>query len=109
MTLTDLIAALERAEGASRELDAEISVWAHNAANPDDQVVRWVSVPRPYTSSLDAALSLFDGKWFLLEGPKARSRLHYAEMENPKVGGVLTAKHRTPAIAMCLAALKARA
>ena len=127
MTRDELIAALEKATGPSRELDAEL----HAARFPELRSAPWVSrggvwvdtssedpnmaFPAQYTASIDAALSLVPEGWrWSLDWTQ---RLPYqdcgrADLYAPgngikpaDVGDVYAA---TPAIALCIAALKAR-
>ena len=135
MTLTDLIAALERAEGPSRELDYEIRkclgyvdmpldvAFGRNDGNwarrVGDQIVsigshqdsgsttRDLYLPR-YTASLDAALSLvLDGATVELAWGGGSPHC-YADI-NQGFSGYVHGIGKTPALALCIAALKARA
>lgn len=118
--MTDLIERLQAAEGPCRELDAEIDVLHREKSHPltpankeewAGHVVRhgrFVAAPS-YTSSIDAALTLFDcedWEWALdndLGGDCAPYRF---KMGNPIRG--LEGEAQTPALAICIAALKAR-
>ena len=126
--LPALIARLEAATGPSRELDCEIAEqagWAEVGYRP-----KFVSpigfpphgksvrcVPR-YTASLDAALTLVPEDW-KMQGQIAwpgyddgkfindvRVELHHVVSSGG--GPMVTALAKTIAIAICLAALKAR-
>jgi hypothetical protein len=119
MTAEQLIAALEVATGPSDALDADIAeavcmslndervaVYAGYRVNPhtDAQDDVWEDVP-PYTASLDAALTLVPDYWATLisineTGPGGASLT--------KGFLLVQAKHSEPAIALCIAALKAR-
>jgi len=93
MTLAELIAALERAEGPSRELDDEIDLMALETGWRQERMI--YGSPN-YTASLDAALTLVpEGAGFALMGRAA------------KVGRE-TSKGATTAIALCIAAIRAR-
>lgn len=101
MTRT-LIEKLEQADGPSRELDAAIF----------EQVVKANRIAldfSAYTSSLDAAVAL-------VERVLPRHRWVIANRTGPKVGGsasvyrddsLKTAEAPTPALALCIALLKA--
>lgn len=106
--LADLIARLEAATGPSRELDEAISVWLHNAANPGGRVVLWVAMPRPYTSSLDAAVTLVpEGHWW---SAGACQRENHATVAPEGVDDDRSHEGygATVALALVIAALKAR-
>jgi hypothetical protein len=114
MTHAELIAALESATGPSRELDAGIAKsvgWRNIRVNwwPPEEVAKarrkkaslWSCdrgpLPLPdYTASIDAALLLVpaDHGWMVM-GTAAKC-------------GAYAANGATPAIALCIAALKVR-
>jgi len=105
MTHDELIAALEAAEGPSRRLDELIDCEVNWCAPMPDS-----AEPPHYTASIDAALTLVPGGFqaFCLTVTEAP--------ENPrhKCGVVIAHPFSrdsfgaTPAIALCIAALKAR-
>lgn len=123
--MDDLIAKLEDAEIGSRELDAEICLllvpteaqpngcWSYRPSK--DRMVDSVH-PRPVTTSLDAALALAERKV-----PGMRWAVGYdgdcpcfAQMQNPIRSSEhfahpfrLTEIGNTPALALCLAILRA--
>lgn len=111
MVIDELIAALEKAEGPSRELDQAVGICAKNIGrDPALPQVIGVANCAEYTASIDAALTLvpdefdwyvsseFHGtKWFATVTSK--DRLHHFVAR-----GVLS----SPAIALCIAALNAR-
>lgn len=142
MTLSDLIAALEKAEGPSRELDLSINLtlrldddiakavksrrgfdshegmsWEINhraivfqTYNSDGQCFFNGSYPLPaYTASIDAALSLVKGMWSLShEDGMPFARVMVANANGDYVGQTYGwANAETPALALCIAALKA--
>jgi len=123
----DLIAKLEAATAGSRELDEEL--WVHLQDDPTEyvrfirkdtgQFHRWqheetgvfVNAPK-YTTSLDAALTLVpEGySWHL----STTSRdvfdawcMPWMDVDNPKLDKPWV-PHFTPALAICITALKAR-
>jgi hypothetical protein len=123
MTREELIEALEGADGPSKSLDSAIHAemrregwtpkeWARTVAELDNPSI--VNVPR-YTSSLDAALSLVPEGWgWSLDWTQrplyqdcGRADL-YAPGSGIKPHDVSDVYGATPAIALCLAALKAR-
>ena len=129
MTLSELIAALEAATGPSRELDEEIAKtqgWAYEKRNNDR--VEWWYRPDgtrrayvwrdnrcpPYTASLDAALTLVpEGLDWLLRtacgGTERRCYAHVMRGDTNRDGCSLgEGRHIFAAIALCIAALKAR-
>ncbi len=91
----DLIARLEAASEGNADLDYEI-------AEVTD------TIERPYTTSLDAALTLVpDGMRIMVEGGMGRGA---AQVWKPTMSAYFDCKRaKTPAIALCIAALKARA
>jgi len=117
MTLSDLIAELERATEGSRELDLAIcrGIGAAVIASPRRPVVKfargdhWRSPPA-YTTSLDAALSLVPEGWSWMVrnvhgnmgGPQGVAYCTRPDTDNE------TARAATPALALVIAALKAR-
>lgn len=115
MTLTDLIAALEAADGPSRELDAEIanllglttSYWPGKEWEYRDGG-EWRPLPA-YTTSLDAARSLSD--WVLIHaGDISADGLAQVILGNPATTpvGEVEGIHQRLEIAWCIAALKTR-
>lgn len=117
--MLDLIERLERAEAGDRNLDADISI-----AVFDSQVKRerqmlpsfvhhmgdgyWSPIP-PYTTSLDAIVALI-GEKSPLRGPIhldiAGSGFCALEPTDP-CGDPVTAFGNTPALALCIALLRA--
>lgn len=126
MTPQALIEALERAEGPDRELDAEIA----EALEPDQSLAakvrrasRWPvrddclkALPKKppadtphYTRSLDAAMTLVPAQlgimWDVAKYPGGEAAAYVGQKDAPVRSFVIAA---TPAIAFCIAALKAR-
>lgn len=115
MTLSELIAALERADGPSRELDSAICAemglenwtaaeWAEAVSGVGRE--HW-SIPGslPYTSSIDAALTLVpEGCYWAVY----RSGMAYVKPDEDGPQERDLAAAATPALALCIAALKAR-
>jgi hypothetical protein len=109
VTIEELIARLEAADGPSRELDAEIYCFTRYCS-----LSHWVEDNAdPYTSSIDAALSLVpEGlRWRVSGVPAANKAL--ASCATGSIMDPATkewdAIHTHTAIALCIAALKARA
>jgi hypothetical protein len=98
MTREELIAALEAATGPSWELDGFICE-AVGAVKPE-ATPHWEWPPR-YTASIDAALTLVP------EG--ASGAIEFGNHTQACVVGGPWCDGATPAIALCIAALKARA
>lgn len=106
----DLIARLEAATGPSFALDCEISKAAGSAAWP----------PRAYTASIDAALTLvpdgcgWSAGWgqILPDKPMGEARItrnaHFIGYD-ANYDVIVKANAATPALALCIAALRARA
>ena len=94
MTIEELIARLEAADGPSRELDDAIEM-----LRPD-----YLRQPHcRYTSSIDAALSLVPEQYDWVLDSDGLAALLFANR------ACHTGRGKTPAIALCIAALKARA
>lgn len=126
--LTDLITRLEGATGPDREIDAEIAVALSDdpdawVVNPSPQRVFsgvpgcWTDGPHKihlapeYTASLDAALSLVAEKlpgsmWRIGFDPDDGSMKAEFVTAAPECRRVV-ANHDTPALAVCLALLRA--
>lgn len=122
MTLSELIAKLEEAEEGSRELDAEIfrlmgltdlqerhcENWCRMDGRTDLTRDRYIQAwAPPYTTSLDAALTLVreDCDWVI------NSRGRYACVwESKESGGEghWESRGKPLPVALCIAALKAR-
>ena len=113
----DLIARLEAATGASRELDAAIAeavgyIVRYDKADPRGTTPYYQPVPdyswRPvptYTASIDAALTLVPEGWDYTIYSRGEVSVHRSK------SGTRTfydAEAATPALAICIAALKAR-
>lgn len=105
MNLQDLIKRIEAADGPDRELDAEIAV----------QVKPWremcnlgVEIP-PYTSSIDAAMTLVPDGWIIKEYTASRFVPHtFVVSEGVGIGGVVGYSDHSMVLALCAAALRAR-
>lgn len=109
--LSTLVAELEKAEAGSRELDMRI--WRLDHAHVRFSTA-WEreSAPGHYTTSIDAALTLKPDEYYLFEAEENIKgggwmflfrRREYGEPETDAEGIA-----RTPALALCIAALKAR-
>ena len=122
MTIEELIAALERADAPSRELELRIArdvldskPLGHAAGLPDELLVAQAEFgPWPrYTSSIDAALSLVpEGYVWRMQAPAPQPTGKWAAeiFTQPMWSSFRDGTHAThPAIALCIAALKARA
>lgn len=106
MTAVELIAALEGSTGAMFALDRAIRDWLWEGIEPVP------GIPKPYTSSLDAALTLVPEEWTAWELRSRANKTRFVA-EVAKLGHVhdettVSGWGDTPAIALCIAALKAR-
>lgn len=117
-----LISRLEAAESGSRELDIEITIFVF------PKVVRrhanfYINDLRieiqPYTTSLDAALTLVPEGWFVWGLSDHRTSVHYfgdkhehvcwrASLQTIEGGRLTVASAKTLHLALCIAALKAK-
>ena len=95
-----LIERLEAAESGSRELDKEVGLAAF--PNKDNNVIM-----RPYTTSLDAALTLVpEGLYGKIGFAPNRANARIWLASKPAVNASI--KVPQPALALCIAALRAR-
>lgn len=115
----DLIAKLEVAEGPSRELDQEIAKAAGLKPSwRDDGEARFYSpgmsngpakIAPPFTSSLDAALTLVpDGLRIYMERKPTDPPQPWFVTVRPHAQDGWDAVSDYPALALCIAALRAR-
>jgi hypothetical protein len=114
--LAALIAKLDAVQGPSRELDAEIAALC--APTDDPRLAAFESgddYPRNYTRSLDAALSLLGPPGYPLWTMTLELRAHGDKYGTTAMCEVTipssefrSCHARSPAIAVCIAALKAR-
>jgi hypothetical protein len=122
-TLADLIAHLDAATGPDRELDEEIMALragvireVQNGRSVYHVGTRWVGVGDvpPFTASVDAAVTLVpDGWMWTVCGGEHRGGQGVAFMapnggNSPADRWIDDTGGATPAIALCIAALKAR-
>lgn len=121
MTLNELIAALERAEGPSDELDIACAPYAGwvfakcivsiSVGTPRDAWVKtdgsgeWRFEPPSFTASIDAALTLVPEGYNALIYPTGAARVW--PIKGRRVDDL--SYGRSAALALCIAALKARA
>lgn len=115
----ELIKRLEAATGPDLELDAEIAMSAGLAERRNDFVYvmhpvegsthdLWLNVP--YTASIDAALTLVPEGWRIWQMVRPASGEPWTVQAVPAVGGwAKEGDHRELPIALCIAALRARA
>lgn len=109
--MTNLITRLENAEGPDRELDAEIQ-----AAIGGPQIVVHIQYdgytetlndPPPYSASLDAAITLIPEGWAVYSASWNAERAEFM-LWKPGHGALPNCEAKTPAIALCIASLRAR-
>lgn len=106
MTFPEIIERLERAAGPSMDIDYDI--WLALAqpmpVDPDD-------FPPRYTASLDAALTLVPKGylWQVKQGIESQAIVWSLEIDYDDDGAPAGYSTTFPAIALCIAALKARA
>ena len=102
--LDALIAELETAEGPSNVLDFQIAMAIFPGDVPDTTRVKNIK----FTSSIDAALTLVEeGAEWILNNSTGIEQRFYAVVAGPVVDGT-EGLGITPALALCIAALKAR-
>lgn len=105
MNIEQLIAALEKATGPSRELD--LAIW--NKLYPDAVVAELPKSHFRVTASLDAALTLLLPGWaWCVQASEEFPGQAWLYPPNNVNDEQVYAKAATPAIAICIAALKAR-
>ena len=101
-----LIAELEQAKEGSRKLDNAIESLMPfpKPTNPDEVV----GYPPYYTTSLDAALTLVPEGWsYMIEGGLS-TQSPSAYLAHPETEGFVQGIASPSALALCIAALKAR-
>lgn len=112
-----LIARLEAAQAGNRELDAEIAKAIGLDVDEDGWVVTVsvvqdfpaVTFVEPYTTSLDAAISLIpEGCLWKVGHAGDRHPGIFEALIMPRNGPDPHARAATPALALCAAAMKAR-
>lgn len=105
--MKDLIDKLEKATGADGDLDFEIS-----KAISGQHIVQYSGAHLHYTSSVDDALMLVPEGYawtiYTLRTGLAEPFKYFASVSFPNEGCGSPADATTPAIAVCIAALKAR-
>jgi hypothetical protein len=118
--MKDLIERLEKATGPDRVLDGAIfcacaprmaECWPHWSKQER------LDMPAHYTSSVDAALTLVPEGWGISQLEDERENEEdpdkitgcYVRLAGPSRCGFASTIHHTRAIALCIAALKARA
>lgn len=128
--LTELIQRLESASEGSRELDALCAYhataldheerafrhWVKTALDRNQPVEDWICLTEedawlpPYTTSLDAALTLIPSNWrvFLERLPVDSGPCWSAHTRPHAQDGGQAAWYESPALALAIAALKAR-
>lgn len=106
--MQDLIKRLEAASEPSRELDEAICVAVGRPLTLDDGVVSGCNV-KPYTSSIDAALMLVP-EGFVWSVEKLNTGGYWALVERAwdSEESASTDRGATPALAIVIAALKAK-
>ncbi len=122
MTIDELIAALKQATGPSREMDAavDICITGGSAADlayvlepmqgeaPGASIERTLR-PLSYTASIDAALTLVPADTFWRVGHNGEGADPSDFRADVMMGGLYsTGIASTPALALCIAALRAR-
>lgn len=116
--MTDLISKLEAAAEGSRELDKEIwkacgshisTIGTERWPNRIGEVSHFISIECPdYTTSIDAALVLVPEGWCWVAGNELENFASVKPDHNAH-DKILSSSSATPALALCIAALKARA
>jgi hypothetical protein len=105
VTRDELIEALERAAGPSRELDGEIAKAVGQPHGRFGYADEEQEIARCYTASIDAAVELAgEYEWEIKTAPHRKGGIaRIVTMER-----TTWAEAATPTIALCIAALKAR-
>lgn len=106
MTKSELISALEAATGPSRSLDDVIDLLALENGWRDERIMCPDTTPR-YTASLDAALTLIGDTCWAVSRPRQPDMSGKQFWASSRIG-MPGGRGSNPAIATCIAALKAR-
>jgi hypothetical protein len=126
MTREELIAALETATGPDRLSDAAIArsqgwvererVYGSGWETPTGRFVSWHELPR-YTANIDAALALVPARcdWVVRSGmtdhptdTRPYAHVMFGNVNRDRSRSLGEAHAATPALALCIAALKAQ-
>lgn len=121
MSLQELIVRLEKATGPDRALDGDIAVACSYATGFLERHGKredgWVSkgehhavVPAPaYTASIDAALTLVTERWSYRVGAnEPRTNAQAVLARSYPTNKIIEQEAANPAIALCIASLRAR-
>lgn len=110
MTIDELIDALNKAEGPSRELDQAVGVLARNMDRaPGSSEILGIANCREYTAGLDAALTLVpDGMEWSLTTLYGEATAEVGLNNTTGMHSTGRRKDGNVAIALCIAALRAR-
>ncbi len=120
MPSKELIAKLEAATEGSWKLDVEVAHTVGHAVQvdvkgstdilflPEYPTGGYRCNPLRYTQSIDAAMSVLPTSSDYQQGSAKLARLYWAEVFTPGGFQKFTVKAPTPALALCIAALKAR-
>lgn len=107
----ELIERIEAATGPDRELDQQI--WFEDHSAKTGAVAGWSADPPHFTASLDAAMTLLDDSyvWGVSKQERNPGHDYYYQASAMPFGPIAPgeAKAATPALALCAAALRARA
>ena len=109
--MTDLITRLTEATGPSRELDAEIDNWRMDADLAGAGKTKFSPFgPRPYTASIDSALTLLRGIWciYAMEFPSVKYLPANADGGFTGATEICVPVTSNIPTALCIAALRAR-
>lgn len=116
--LDDLIARLEKATGPDRALDIAIykivrngRATNHDMLTPEQRESHFAGCAPTYTASIDAALTLLpddDHHWKAGYSKHVRHNAEVRDLMHPHKGVFVGEHDHSRAIALCIAALKAR-
>ena len=119
MTDTKLAERIEALEGPCRAMDAEITLAVHDCCKPHTPTAEGPRYPlenkygspffpQPYTSSLDAAMTLVPEGWVWSINQFPDKASAYCVSEGEVMARPRKQYQATPALALCAAALRAQ-
>lgn len=108
--MSDLADKIEGLEAPCREMNEQICLAIGRPLTVSDDCFDYIDNVPPYTSSLDAAMTLVPEGWeWMMEGEETERHFPPSQwLYKAHLGDKITSEGSTPALALCAAALRAR-